>query len=340
MNTSLRRYESLAGTDKAAALLMSLPAEESANVLRWINETQLERVTSRLLSFDQLSAEAIETLLREAHDLITAQQYVAAGGVEYARSVLNQALGAQRADEILGRLIAKLQSQPFHYLAGVEPAQIATFLQDEHPQIIALVLSYLRAEQTAAVLALLPERLLPQVSLRLAMMGTIDPSIVAQVEAAFRKKFTAVLESENRSKTGGVEYLVRVLSLVDRGAERAILDQLELSAPDLAAEIKRQMFVFENLTQLDDRAMQRILRDVDTRDLALALRGAAPAVREHVFRNMSQRAAATVQEDIESSPPVRMRMIEEAQQRVVDVVRRLEESEEIVVARGSDDVLL
>jgi flagellar motor switch protein FliG len=340
MSAAPRRYEDLDGSDKAAVLLMCLPSDGSANVLRQLPESQVERITSRMLEHEQVSPEAQEQLLREAGDLAAAHEYVIAGGIPYAQRLLSDALGAERAQELIDRLMARLKAQPFHYLGGVEGSQIATFLHNEHPQTIALVLSHLNARQSADILTLLPEKLQPQVSLRLANMGAINPATITQVETALKKKLSTVLDSESRSKTGGVEFLVKVLTNVDRGTERSIMEDLDTVDPELAADIKRQMFMFENLVQLDDRSIQRVLRDVDSRDLALALRGANPLVRDKVFANMSSRAADNVREEIEASPPVRLRTIEEAQQRIVDVVRRLEEDEEITVSRGGDDVLL
>ncbi len=340
MNGAPRGYDELDGSDKATVLLMSLPSEESAEVLRHLTEAHVERITSRLLNHEQVSPEAQEQLLREATELAAAQEYISVGGISYAHRLLTEALGAERAQEIIDRLLARLKSEPFHYLGGVEGSQIATFLNNEHPQTIALVISHLNARQGADILTLLPEKLQPQVSLRLANMGTINPATIAQVEMALKKKLSTVLDSESRSKTGGIDFLVKVLTNVDRSTERAIMEDLDTVDPELATEIKRQMFMFENLVQLDDRSTQRVLRDVDGRDLALALRGANTQVRDKIFANMSARAADNVREEIEASPPVRLRTIEEAQQRVVDIVRRLEEEEEITVSRGGDDVLV
>lgn len=340
MASSPRRYEELSGSDRAAALLLALPQEESASVLRMLREMHLEKITTKLVQFDQVHPDVQEQILREAHEQTSAQLFIRQGGVDYARDLLGQALGAEKANHIIDKLLAKLEATPFHYLDGVEPSQIAAFLNNEHPQIVALILSYLSSGQSAAILGMLPEKLQPQVSLRLANMEASSPTIVAQVEDAFKRKLSAVLNAETRNKTGGIDFLVSVLTQVDRTTERSIMDQLEQTAPELADDIKKRMFVFENLVQLDDRSVQRVLREIDNRDLALALRGTTAAVRDHVFRNMSSRAAATVREDIESSPPMRLRNIEEAQQRIVDVVRRLEEEEEIVVSRGSGDILL
>ncbi len=339
MSLPAQRRDDLSGSDKAAALLMALPAEESASVLRHLAETHVERVTLRMLKHDSLALETQEDILREAHTLALAQDYIATGGVDYARKLLTQALGSERAGEIVDRLVATMQSQPFHYLNDVDPMQIATFVRDEHPQIVALILSYLRVNHTADVLSMLPEGLQPQVSMRLAHMDAINPVVVTQIETALRKKLSSVLQTD-KSKTGGVDFLVRVLTQVDRGTERAILEELDESSPELAADIRKQMFVFENLTMLDDRGIQRVLRDVDGKDLTLALRGGATAVRDHIFKNMSQRAAEMLREELEASPPVRLKNVEEAQQRIVAVVRRLEDEEEIVIARGGGDVMV
>lgn len=336
-----KRYEELNGTDKAAALIQSLPPEQAASVMKMLADAQVERLTIKLLERDQLAPEAQEQLLREAHELTTAQQFLKAGGVEYARNLLIEAFGQDHANELIERLVARMESQPFHYLRGVDASQIMMLLSNQHPQIIAMVLSYLSSEQAADILKLLPEHLQPQVSFRLANMDTASPSVIAQIEVVVKAKLSTFLDAESsRLKTGGVDYLVRVLRLVDRTTERSILESLEESAPDLADEIKKQMFVFENLTLLDDRSIQRVLREVDQRDLALALRSTTEAVRELVFKNMSSRAAATVRDEIENSPPVRLRTIEEAQQRIVEVVRRLEDADEITVMRSKSDVLL
>lgn len=336
-----RSSDEVSGTVKAATLLMALPPEHAANVLRLLQEGQVERLTTRLLGREPLSPEAQDAVLREAHEIVTAEEYIAAGGVEYARGLLREAFGKDRADDLIERLMARLQSQPFHYLRNVESSQIVLFLHNQHPQIIAVILSYLTSEHAAELLSMLPEHLQPQVSLRLAHMDTVNPQVVAQIETVLRQKLSTVLDNDTaRTKAGGVDYLVRVLRQVDRTTERAIIEHLDEAAPELAEEIKKQMFVFENLTQLDDRSVQRVLREVDQRDLALALRGTTDAVRAHIYRNLSQRAADTVREEIENSPPVRLRTIEEAQQRVVEVVRRLEDADEIVVARNSSDVLV
>lgn len=337
MNT--KRYEGFSGTDKAAALLMTLPPEHSAGVVRCLSTEQVERVTKKMLRSDQLTPEVQDSILKEAHEVVTAERYIATGGVEYARSLLAKALGAERAEELINRLVATMEAQPFHYLNDVEPGQIAAFIHSEHPQTIAVILSYLHVRQTAAIVAALPYEMQAQVSVRLANIDGINPAVVAQVETALKKRLSSVLGADT-SKTGGLDYLVKVLTQVDRSTERAILEQLDESAPELAMEIRKHMFVFDNLTMLDDRSMQRVLRDVDNRDLALALRGASTAVRDHIFKNVSQRAAETLREELESGSPVRLRTVEEAQQKVVSVVRRLEDEEEIVVARGGSDVML
>jgi flagellar motor switch protein FliG len=336
----VRRFDDLKGLDKAAGLLLSLPPNESSAVLRVLNDQYIERLTGKLLRAEEIPVDILESVLEEAHSLIRATEYIQKGGIEYARTLLGNAIGKDRADEIINKLVNKMQSQPFHYLADVEPVALAQFLHTEHPQIVALALSYLTANEAAAIITLLPEKMQAQVSLRLANMEAVDPAIVEKVEAAFRSRLASVLDTETRTKTGGVEYLVKVLTQVDRTTERQIIGQLDLTEPDLATAIKQQMFVFENLTILDDRSMQLVLREVDHRDLAVALRGATKSLKEHVFKNMSQRAAATITEEIDNSPPMRLRAIEESQQKIVDIVRRLEDEEEILVARGADEMLV
>jgi len=328
----------LRGSEKAAALLMTLPPEASASVMRLLSDVHVERITRNMIHRQVLAPEASEAILREAHEL-TDSHHMVRGGVEYARGILRRALGEEQAEELVNRLLVAMQERPFHYLDSVEPAQVAGFLQSEHPQTIALILSYLDVQHAATILSLLPYELQAQVSMRLANLDSINPAIVAQVEGALKKRLSGVLAVDH-SKTGGIDFVVDVLTQLDRSAERSILEQLEDIAPELAGDIKRRLFVFQNLTSLDDRSIQRILRDVDSRDLALALRGASPDLRERIFKNVSQRAAEMLRDELESGPPVRLRTVEEAQQKIVSVVRRLEEEEEIVVARGGSDVML
>lgn len=337
--SNARRGDDLSGSEKAAALLMTLPTEDSAAVLRYLPPEHLEKVTARMLQYDQLSPDAQSAILKEAHELATAEQYIATGGVDFARALLSKALGPERADEIVSRLVASLEAQPFHYLNDVDPAQIANFLHGEHPQTIALILSYLNVRQTADVVSLLPYEVQAQVSMRLANIDAINPLVVTQVETALKKRLSTVLGADS-SRTGGLDFLVKVLTQVDRSTERGILEQLDESAPELAGDIRKQMFVFDNLIMLDDRSMQRVLRDVDNRDLTLALRGANEAVRDHIFKNVSARAAETLREELETGAPVRLKMVEEAQQKIVSIVRRLEDEEEIIISRGGGEAML
>lgn len=334
-----RRADELMGSEKAAALLMTLPTEDSANVLRCLAPDHLEKVTVKMLLHDQLSPEAQSAILQEAHDLATAEQYIATGGVDFAKALLTRAVGPERAEEIVSRLVATMEAQPFHYLNDVDPTQIANFLHGEHPQTIALILSYLNVRQTASIISLLPYEIQAQVSMRVANIDAINPAVVAQVENALKKRLSSVLGTDS-SKTGGMDFLVKVLTQVDRGTERGILEQLDESAPELAADIRKQMFVFDNLTILDDRSMQRVLRDIDNKDLSLALRGSGEDVRQHIFKNISQRAAETLREELETGAPVRLKTVEEAQQKIVSIVRRLEDEEEIVISRGGGEAML
>ncbi|MCA1598804.1 MAG: flagellar motor switch protein FliG [Chloroflexi bacterium] len=331
----------LPGRAKAAAMLALLPPADAAVVLRHLPETLIERATLGLLQYEPLAPAAQQAVLREAHALVHAEDLLRQGhgGEAHARDVLTQALGGERAADLLERLLATLRAGPFHYLGDLEPARLVTYLEPEHPQVIALILSHLGAAQAAAVLALLPAGLQPEVSLRLARMDAVAPVVVARIDALLRKKLATVV-GHDALPTGGVDFLVRVLKQVNRGAEHAILEDLGERDPDLATDIKQRMFVFENLTLLDNRSLQRVLREVSSQDLVLALRGAPEALRAHVFTNLSQRAAATLREDLETSPPVRLRLIEEAQQQVVAVARRLEEADEIVIVRNDAEALV
>ena len=253
--------------------------------------------------------------------------------------MLEQAFGPEKAQEILERLTRALQMLPFDSIKGVHPTQLSTFLADEHPQTIALVLAYLEPQTAAAVISNLPPELRPEVAERLATMGSTPPDVIRRVEAVLQRKLSSIA-SQELSAAGGVKSLVEVLQWVDRNTERAIFDYLNDTNPELAEEIRKLMFTFEDLLQLDDRAIQQVLKEVDMKELALALKGASDALKEKIFRNMSERAVNMLKEEIEFMGPVRVRQVEEAQQRIVSIVRRLEEAGEIVISRGGEEEML
>ncbi|MEW6523410.1 MAG: flagellar motor switch protein FliG [Bacillota bacterium] len=330
----------LSGRQKAAILLISLGPELSAEVVKHLRSEEMEQLTLEIASTRNVAKEAREKVVEEFCDLCAAQEYLDEGGIEYARAVLERAVGGSRAGEIIERLTANLQVRPFDFARKTEPAQLLNFIQDEHPQTVALITAHLDANQAAMVLASLPPDRQVDVARRVALMDRTSPDVVREVERVLERKLSSVL-SQDYAVAGGVQAVVDVLNRVDRGTEKTIMEALEVQDPELADEIKRRMFLFEDIVRLDDRAVQRVLRDVDlNRDLPLALRVCSDDVRNKIYRNMSSRAVENLRENIEFLGPVRLREVEEAQQRIVNTVRRLEEEGEIVLSRGGGDEIV
>lgn len=326
----------LNGKQKAAALLIALGTDVSAQVLKHMREHDIDRVTTEIFSMERIAHEVREQVLDECVDLARAQGFISSGGVEYAKDMLAQALGPQRANEVIARLVTSFRNEPFDFVRMTDPSQVVGFIQDERPQTIALVLAHLHPSVAAAILTRLDRELQAEVALRMATMDRTTPEAIEQVEQTLKKRLSSVL-NQDYSSVGGVEFLVKVLTQVNRTTEKIIMQSLEETDPALAEEIRKQMFVFEDIVKLDDRSIQRVLREIDNKELALAMRGASEDVKEKIFRNMSNRAAQMLKEDMEVGGPVRLRTVEDAQHRIVAVVRRLDEAEEIVIARGSSE---
>jgi len=326
----------LRGTEKAAVLLISLGPDLASEVLQHCSEEEIERVTLAIFQMQNIPGGVRESVIEECLQLTKTSAALAEGGQDYARELLSRTLGTQEAVEFIERLAGKTLERPFEFLDSVDPAQLASSLQTEHPQTIALILCYLTPKKASAVVSALDESLQAEVAARIATMDRISPDIVNAVQTGLRRKMASFLAREY-STTGGVDFLVRILNQVDRTTERSILENLEHMDSAMAEAVRRNMFVFEDIVQLDDRSIQRVLRDVDSRDLIMALKGSTDRVREVIFRNLSSRARETLQDDLEALGPVRIRNVEEAQQRIVAVIRKLEEAEEIVVARGGQD---
>lgn len=324
---------------KAAILLLALGAEASSKVLRYFSEEEVEELSLEIARLGTIPASVQAEVVHEFYEMVIAQEFLLEGGPEQANRLLEMALGAEKGRDILQRITKVLQLSPFDSLKKVDPAQLASFLQDEHPQTIALVLAYLGTEAAAAVITLLPAELRPEVAARLATMERTLPEVIQGVENVLQQKLAAVATDE-LSAAGGVKALAEILSRVDRNTERLIFDALAETNPELLEEVRKMMFTFEDLLQLDDRAIQQVLKEVEIKELALALKGASETVKQKIFKNMSERAVNMLQEEMEFMGPVRLRMVEEAQQRVVSVVRRLEEAGEIVLSRGGEDDVL
>ncbi len=330
----------LTGEQKAAILLIALGPEVSAEVLKHLDEEEIEQVTLEIATARHVPPEVRASILKEFHEMAMAQEYISQGGVGYAKDVLERALGTQKAVDILQRLTSNLQVRPFDFVRKADPEQLLSFIQNEHPQTIALILAYMTPEKAATVLAGLPPDQQADVARRLAIMDRTSPEVLKEIERVLEQKLSLLL-SEDYASAGGIQLAVDILNLVDRTTEKAILERLEVSDPELVEEIKRRMFLFEDIVHLDDRAVQRILREVDlANDLPLALKGANDEVRAKIFKNVSKRAAADIEENIEYMGPVLLRDVEAAQQKIVNIIRRLEEEGEIIIARGQRDEVI
>jgi flagellar motor switch protein FliG len=330
----------LTGKEKAAILLITLGAEVSAQVFKHLSEPEIEQLTLEIANVRRVEQEVKDEVLEQFHNIAVAQNYISQGGIGYAKQVLEKALGKEAANDIINRLTSSLQVKPFDFLRRTDPQQILNFIQHEHPQTIALVLAYLDPAQAGQILSSLPPELQAEVARRIAIMDRTSPEIINEVELILEKKFSATV-TQDFTQAGGIEAVVDVLNGVDRTTERTILEALSVQDPELAEEIKKRMFVFEDIVGLDNRSIQRVIRDVDNDDLLLALKTASNEVKEAIFRNMSQRRVETFKEELEYLGPVRLRDVEEAQTRIVSIIRRLEEAGEIVIARGGgDDVVV
>ncbi|MGP4059824.1 flagellar motor switch protein FliG [Halobacillus sp. H74] len=329
----------LTGKQKAAALLISLGPDVAAQVYKHLDEEEIEQLTLEISSVQKVDAQEKDEILDEFHQIALAQDYISQGGIGYAKTILEKALGSDEASNIIGRLTSSLQVKPFDFARKADPNQILNFIQNEHPQTIALVLSYLEAEQSGQILSELPQELQADIARRIATMDSTSPEVISQVEQILEKKLSTTV-TQDYTETGGIQAVVEVLNGVDRSTERTILDSLEIQDPELAEEIKKRMFVFEDIVALDDRAIQRVIRDVDNDDLRLSLKVSSEEVKDIVFNNMSQRMADTFKEEMEFMGPVRLRDVEEAQTRVVSTIRRLEDVGEIVIARGGGDDII
>lgn len=329
----------MSGKQKAANLLIFLGPEKSAKIFKHMTEEEVEQLTLEIASVRQVTPEKMDEIYREFYEMCLASQYIGQGGIAYAKEVLEKAYGPEKTMEIISRISASLQVRPFDFVRKTEPSQLLNFIQSEHPQTIALILAYLEPEKAASILSALPPEQQADVAKRIALMDTTSPEVIKEVERVLERKLSSIAPQEMTS-AGGIKSVVEIINRVDRGTEKTIIEALEVQDPELAEEIKKLMFVFEDIVMLDNRSVQRVLREVESQDLALALKGASSEVAQKIFSNMSSRAAEMLKEDIEFMGPVRLRDVEEAQQRIVNVIRRLEEAGEIVIARGGGDEII
>jgi len=333
------KHRKLTGRQKAAVLLISLGPELSAKVMKQLSEEDIEKITYEIANMDVVDAETQQEVLKEFLELHEVQYYLLKGGVEYAKQVLEKSLGPAKANEYIRKLTAATKKYPFSSLRKTDPKHLVNFIGNEHPQTIALILSYLDPEQAAMVLSELPQDVQAEIAKRIAKMETTSPEIVKEVEAVLEKKLSTFV-GERFTFAGGIQTVVDILNRADRSTERTIIETLEQDDPELAEEIRNRLFVFEDINILDDTAIRRVLREVDMKDLAKALKGASDELMNRILRNMSKRAGEMLQEEMEFLGPVRLREVEEAQQNIVQIIRRLDEAGEIIISRGGEDEVI
>ena len=335
----MAKSEEITGVQKAAILLIALGPDKSSNVFKHLKEDEIEQLTLEIANTRSVSPAMKDAVLDEFYEVCLAQQYIAEGGIGYAKDLLEKALGSERAKDVIGKLTASLQVRPFEFVRKTDASQLLNFIQDEHPQMIALILSYLSSNQASAIISALSPEKQTDVAKRIAQMDRTSPDVIKEVEKVLEQKL-ASLVNQDYTIVGGVDSIVDILNTVDRGTEKHIMESLEIEDPELADEIRKKMFVFEDILSLDDRSIQRVLREVDNNELAVALKGSNEEVQNLIFSNLSKRLATMIREDMDFMGPVRMKDVEEAQQKIVNIIRKLEDSAEIVISRGGGDEII
>jgi len=320
-------------------LMIAVGDDISAKIISNLSDAEIEDLTMEITKLRKIDQEDLDAVIHEYHSVYQFQSNLSSGGIDYARSILEKTLGPDKAESIINRLSSFLQVTPFDFVRKTDPAQLTNFIQNEHPQTIALILSYLDSKAAATVMGGLDPLKQADVARRIAMMDRISPEVIRDVEWVLEKNMPQML-SQELSSAGGVDQVVQMLNNVDRATEKGIMETLEEQDPELADEIRNKMFVFEDIVVLDDRAIQQILREVDTKELAVALKGVQEEVSVKIFKNMSKRASSILQEDMQFMGPVRLKDVEESQARIVNIIRNLEEAGDIVIARGAEEELI
>ena len=329
----------LSGMQKAAILLIALGPEKSSLIFKYLKEEEIEELTLEIANTRSVTPQVKDAIIDEFYGVCLAQQYIAEGGINYAKELLEKALGEDKAIDVISRLTSSLQVRPFEFIRRTEPQQLLTFIQDEHPQTIALILSYIPTQQAALILSALPPDRQSDVAKRIATMDRTSPDTIKDVENILETKLSSLV-NQDYTIVGGVDSVVDILNTVDRATEKHIVETLEVEDPELADEIRKKMFVFEDILLLDDRSIQRVLREVENNDLAMACKTANEQVQDAIFRTLSSRLSTMIKEDMEFMGPVRMKDVEEAQQKIVNTIRRLEDAGDIVISRGGGDEIV
>jgi len=334
--TASKTLEDLTSFEKAAVVLIALGKEKSAIVMRGLPEREIERLTAAIAGLRNIDPTVELEILKEFYTMIQASEYLNQGGIEFAKEVLEESLGSTRAERIIKKIQETLHPGGFDLLKDVDPIHLIEFIRNEHPQTIALILSQLTPGQAAQILCQLPEDVQTDVAMRVATMEKISPEIIGEIEGVLDVHLRDVI-SGNLSVSGGVNAIASIMNLVDRATEKSILGNLEMENPELTSSIKNLMFVFEDLLILDDRGIQLVLKEVDTKELSIALKAASEELKEKIFHNVSDRVASMIKEEMDFAGPTRLSVVEESQQRIVEIVRRLEEEQQIVIARGGTE---
>jgi flagellar motor switch protein FliG len=340
-NATIEDKKEISGIKKAAILLLTVPEDTAAEILKRLDRNSVEDVTREIASMGQVPTESCNKVVEEFYNLALAQSYVEQGGLLLAKTLLEKSLPKEEASLILEQIEQTVNATPFAFLRKAESENLLTFIQEEHPQTIALILSHLQPDKAGEILGGLPQDKQLEVVMRIARMEQTNPEVIREVEKGLEGRLSAIV-SQTFEKAGGVEAVAEILNLADRATEKAILEQLETSNPEMVEQIRRLMFVFEDINLVDDKGIQMVLKEVDNSDLALALKTASEELKEKIFRNMSERASAMIREEMEYMGPVKLSDVEGSQQKVVDIVRRLDDAGEIVIMGrgGASDIVV
>jgi flagellar motor switch protein FliG len=335
----MAKSSSLSGKEKAAILLIAIGPEKSAEIFKNLDDSEMEELTLEIANTRQIDPNIRESVLEEFYQICLAQEFVSEGGISYAKAVLEEAMGSQKALEVINKLTSSLQVKPFEFVRKIDPSQLLNFIQKEHSQTIALVLSYLPPQLASAVISSLPQNKQADVAERIATMDSTSPEVIKEVELVLEKKFSS-MATQDYATTGGIDSIVEILNSVDRSTEKYIMETLEIDNPELAESISQKMFVFEDIISLDSVSIQRFIREVENDEMTVALKGSTEEVKEVILGNMSSRMSEMIEEDMQFMGPVRLSDVEEAQQKIVGIIRKLEEAGEIIIARGGGDELI
>lgn len=335
-----RETGKLTGVQKAAILFIALGPEASAGIIKKLPETEIQKITYEIANISSIKPEQKQGILEEFVQMNQAKDFMIEGGVEYAKSLLSKALGSQRAMEIVDKVTeATQQFRPFAIARKADPHQLLNIISNEHPQTIALILCHLQSDKAGQILSALPEETQAEVAYRIATMSTTSPMVIKEIEKILDSKLSSVVKAETKT-IGGVQTIVDILNQVDRTTEKNIMEGMEKESAELSEKIKESMFVFDDIITLDNVSIQRVLREVETKELALALKGCSEEVANAIYRNQSKRAAASLKEDMEFLGPVRLMDVEKSQMRIINIIRRLDEAGEIVISRGGEDAII